>query len=107
MNNDLARIRVLGKLWNVIPTPGLYRDEETYGLCIASQLKIKVDADLVHQQARDTLWHELFHAAEKELGLNIPERVVRQISTVQLQVMRENPGLMKFLLEEDADPSAN
>lgn len=97
----IRTVKVLGKVWVIEPTSGLYRDDECYGDCVHSQLRIRIDSELVPAQARDTLWHELFHSAEKELGLNVPEKVVRQISTVQLQIMRENPDLMAFLLEDE------
>ena len=94
---------VLGKYWTVEAKVGFYRNEECFGDTIHPQLRIRVDSEMSLQQTRDTLLHEIIHAIEKELGLTMSEKTVKQLSTTLLAVLRGNPSLMTFLLSEAED----
>lgn len=95
-------VRVNGKLWTINEIPGHFDEHEEFGACIYHLLKIVIDESQNPQHKRDSIWHELLHSVERELDLKISEKQVRQIASMQLAIMRENPELMEFLLSEES-----
>lgn len=68
------------------------KEAGTYaGLCVASQKTIYIS----HHSAGDaTLLHEVLHAIEGMLGLELHEIQVRCLETAIYQVLRGNEGLI-------------
>ncbi len=95
-------VKVNGKEWAIYEVTGHFDESEEFGACVYHLLKIVIDETQNPQHKRDTLWHELLHAVEKELDLKISEKQVRQIASMQLAIMRGNPALMEFLLEGES-----
>src|ERR1051326_2926587 len=53
-------------------------------------------------QKRDTLWHECKHAAWRITGAHpnrklSEEEVISRSSTIELDILRRNPGLVEYL----------
>lgn len=65
---------------------------------------IKVDGSCSASQVRDTVLHEVLHAVindgPNDLDPDVEERIVRVIAPALLGVLRNNPQLLEFLLEE-------
>lgn len=53
---------------------------------------------------RDTIWHELFHALEDLAGDSIPEKTLRRLATNSLGLLRTNPALRRYLLDDLKEP---
>ncbi len=60
---------------------------------------IRVNAD-GRDEFRDTLLHEVLHAVDHHAGANAGEVVVAAWTPVLLDVLRKNPGLVAFLLDQ-------
>ncbi|MDP3937667.1 MAG: hypothetical protein Q8R92_05975 [Deltaproteobacteria bacterium] len=100
-----ARIRVLGKQFVVSfvtsdaaglrdspddNDPGMGRcDPETQSIFIREGQPIESE--------QDTVLHEVLHAVENAMGLEVDEERVTRLATGLLAVIRDNPGFVRYL----------
>lgn len=49
---------------------------------------------------RAILWHEILHAVESDAGISLTEEQVRAMAAGLFAVLRDNPDLTRYLLEE-------
>lgn len=87
--------RILGKTWTIDWSPM----KKLFGRCLHQQLKIRVCTDKPLQQQQDTLLHEVTHAYDLELGLDLGEKKVGRLATNLLGWMKDNPGLVRWMLK--------
>lgn len=78
-------------------------DRNQYGVCLYDHQRIYLSQNMLHQQASDTILHEVLHAIWSEAGLDhIPdlneETIVRTLATWLRIVFRDNPDFAKFVL---------
>jgi hypothetical protein len=63
---------------------------------------IQIDPEQSDAEKRDTLWHELNHAlndCDTQFGKYVDyDNIFSDMIPAQLQVLRDNPNLVKFLL---------
>ena len=77
-----------------------------YGECDAASLQIIVNRELNSQVKRETVLHEVLHAAiyaatsAQQMTTEQEEKLVWPLSPILLQVLRDNPHLVRFLLEK-------
>lgn len=75
-------------------------DEPVVGQCDTSACQIVIDPDQSPTQLLDTLLHEVLHAcfdligASSDVDHDTEEKLVRRLSPVLIQVLRDNPGLV-------------
>lgn len=72
-------------------------DLSCMGKCEVAALRISVQDELPLATEQDTLFHEVTHAIEKTLGLDLTELQVNALSAGWVQVLRDNPELAKYL----------
>lgn len=90
-----SAIRVFGKKHSVIwecDNLGDASGEINFGPCV-----ISIAGKIADDEAKETLLHELIHAVEHQLGIDIPEQKLRGFSVGLFAVMRDNPELPDFL----------
>lgn len=87
-------LRILGKRWSIEE-----RQQEEYGLCHQKDTRMTVSADQSLENLRDTLLHETFHAISDDLKCGLSEKQVHVMATATLCVLRDNPGLVRFLTD--------
>lgn len=80
-------------------------EEDTYGNITYSQKLIKIAEDQDEVQAADTVVHELFHGIFHspnllELERALEEKIIKVLSPGIIQVFRDNPELILWLLEK-------
>ncbi len=80
-------------------------DNDTWGRTFVGSQRIEITEDLAHDQERDTVLHEVIHAIIRVHGLHRAtyveeERLVAGLTPVLLNVLRSNPDLTKYLLEQ-------
>jgi len=95
-------VRVLG-----IDVPLLLRrsDEDAYldsrhGYCDHGRDRIVLRREDTQEQRRETVWHELLHAVEKATTTDLPEEVLGRVSRAQYAILRDNPALVAWLMED-------
>jgi hypothetical protein len=77
------------------------------GLCGADTQLILVDAELGKTITKDTLFHEVLHAAVSQTSVDmeevwnddLEERLIYALSPIILGILRENPEFVQWLLE--------
>lgn len=116
------KIKIGAQVWDVIErtraTDGMINDD-AYGYTLQKTNTIVLDKDCPISRKRQTLLHELFHAIRYSSGNSgikpnmddvLPGEVIvtwehyfiGMYEDAFLAVLRENPTLVKFLLEKDA-----
>jgi hypothetical protein len=78
-----------------------------WGVCDCKKGYIQIDPDQTDAQKRDTLWHEINHAlndCDRQFDKYIDyDNLFSDMVPAQLQVLRDNPGLVRFLVA-DTEP---
>ena len=96
-----ARLRI-GAQWWQVRRAKLDGDRQKYGETDERRLRITLAPWVGPGQARDTLLHEVLHAIWSQTALDQDEdeqeRIVRSFTPWLLQVLRDNPELVEFLL---------
>jgi hypothetical protein len=76
-----------------------------YGGANHRTLTLAVDVTVPPDQQRDTLWHEVKHAISNLAAIGdgplSEEQYVERSCSLELLVLRTNPALVAFLLEDD------
>lgn len=66
-------------------------------------LTIRISSGLTPDDEKETLIHEITHAVELQMNLDLPEDAVRQLSIGLFAVLRDNPKLAAYLMEDTGD----
>jgi hypothetical protein len=78
--------------------------EDLYGTTDPDTQTIFMHSRLSHDRARVTLLHEIlhacFHAADYPLSHKREEKAVSALAPVLLAVLRDNPHIVTYLIEE-------
>lgn len=81
-------------------------DNDAVGTCLTEQELIRVHDGLSFIKERETILHEHFHAVWAERGIlpgaddRTEELVIGPLATGALQLLRDNPRLVRYLTEE-------
>ena len=80
--------------------------KDQYGACVYTHQRIYLSPEMLHQQASDTLLHEVIHAIWSEAGLDhIPdlneETIVRTMATWLRMIIRDNPSFVQFITNSE------
>ena len=88
-------IRILGKIYRVSRKVM----KKSFGQCDHGQLKITINPKQAKQQEQDTVLHEVIHAVEYGMQLEMEEEQVHSLASGLYAVLRDNPKLVKYLLK--------
>lgn len=108
------KIRILGKDWFIEHDENLIVDKGSYGRCRIGHAKItyttvdEVGEPLNLAMVKDTIIHEIVHAIEETAGLDLKERQVLGLGGGLYALIKENPGLILWLMKkhgEGEDPT--
>lgn len=91
--------------WDCI---GLTADDgdDVDGLFDRQKKLIQIAAGQTHDDERETILHEILHALEVQMDAEIPEAKLRQLAVGLYAALKDNPKLVKYLLEEEEDGDA-
>ena len=81
-------------------------DQEEWGHCDLHRNRIIICRDASNQSLVDTLWHEIKHAINHEMGLHdksTEEEFVLRGTKGELAVLRDNPTLREILWDFCSD----
>jgi len=93
-------ISILGKVYAVEWLDRIYDEEgEQSGTSSARHQIIKVSTSHHLDDQRDTLLHEVLHAIDEQLKLDLSETQVALLSTGLFQVFRAAPDFAEFVTE--------
>lgn len=95
----ITEVDILGKVYRVERVPRNGMSEDNLGTCEDEQQRICVAQGLKKDMERDVLLHEITHALDYHLHLNLEERQVSVLATGLIAVFKSNPAFRKFLLD--------
>jgi len=80
------------------------KDMEQLGCCLYAHQRIYLTPNMLHQNASDTLLHEVLHAIWNEAGLSHiidldEETIVRTMATWFRMVITTNPQFLSFITD--------
>jgi hypothetical protein len=100
-----ARVRVLGKQFAISFVPvgdaGLRDGPDDKspgsGRCDADKQAIFVEDGQPLESEQDTTLHEVLHAIEHSMGMDVEELVIQRLATGLLAVIKDNPSFVRYL----------
>lgn len=104
-NKDVIKEVKVGPYTIRITRDDIGRRHSDIGEFYSDGMEIIIDNEIDGLLLADTLLHEIIHAINYVMGYkdddHDDDRYVTALSVMLLQTMRENPGLMEVLLDED------
>jgi hypothetical protein len=91
-------IRVVGKRWGLLCRGDLIESQEAFGLTDIREQVIYYTDSVTPSQMRDTVIHELFHAIDMTIGLEMSEAQVHGMAAGVYAVLEDNPDFADWLL---------
>lgn len=74
---------------------------ETFGEWDSISMTIVVDKYLKNSMYKETLLHEVLHGLDYHNGINLTHKQIDALTAGLLQVIRDNPLLVRHLTQED------
>lgn len=100
-------VKVLGKKYKVVVAEPevkvngadklLDSSNFLYGRCNSRDCTITLNADQDVEQMKDTLVHEMLHAYDYSLQLDLTEHQVRRLAVCVMSMLADNPEVAKLL----------
>mgnify|MGYP001568729668 CR=1 FL=1 len=89
-------VRVQGKKFDITYLKGNVMPDEALGLTKYMDLTIFVQSNLPVPLEQEVVFHEITHAIEKSLDLDLTEHQVEVLACGWVQVLRDNPALLDY-----------
>lgn len=89
-------VRVQGKKFTIGYPKSNQIPDEALGLTRYMDLSIVVQDGMPIPLEQEVVFHEITHAIEKSLDLDLAEHQVEVLSCGWVQVLRDNPGLLPY-----------
>lgn len=91
-----ASVRVQGKNFKIEYQKESTMPDGALGLTKYMNLSILVQTDLPGPLEQEVVFHEIMHAIEKSLDLELTEHQVEVLACGWIQVLRDNPKLLDY-----------
>jgi carbonic anhydrase len=97
-----AKVKVLGKTYSIDFVPaehsGLTLDgEQVTGLCDTDKQTIHIQDGMHVESEQDTLLHEVMHAIERAMDLDVEDTIVYRLATGVIAVLKDNQSFVSYL----------
>ena len=102
MKTRPAKIKILGKVYQIRYTKDAPLEEDELGMCDPNEQSIYVRDGQPSEVEGDTILHECLHALESLLELKLRHEDVVRITTGLHALIRDNPGLLAYLRSRNA-----
>lgn len=103
MNEAPDEVTVLGKPWQLINNNKYCKKHDVYGLTDACECRIYYSTKTTPSQTRDTVLHELIHALDLSLHLELTEQQVHAMAAALYGTFMGNPKFTRWLLGKIID----
>ena len=93
------RLRIIGKRYTVKWLDEVLDEEgkPLNGQADCDGLVIEMNNSLAIDTEQDILLHEVLHAVEGQMGLDVEDTVIERLATGLLAVLKDNPSLIRYL----------
>ena len=100
------KVKVGGINYTIVLVDGLHNDnaEVCAGRHSPSTDTIELNSEYPHDRMCEVLWHEILHAVEARLGIDLEEGMLCAISSHLYQVVKDNETTM--FGETDEEPNS-
>lgn len=97
------RFKVGGVWWNLVLSDRISVDLDHWGLTTYKDLTVQIDSHSPRSKQGETLLHEIIHVAAQVLSgsLALREQQVKVIAPMLFAILRDNPDLVAFMMEEE------
>lgn len=99
-----GKVRLVGKDYLLVENTGKLMRMGAFGTTSNLDAVIDYSLDQSLVQLRDTVLHEIIHAVDFSMHLGLEERQVHALAAGLLGVLRDNPQITAFLVQEDPQP---
>lgn len=89
-------VRVQGKNFSIAYMKASLIPDDALGLTKYMDLSISVQEDVPLALEQEVVFHEITHAVEKSLDIDMSEHQVEVLACGWIQVLRDNPGLLDY-----------
>ena len=99
METELKRpngVRVQGKQFSIKYLKASQIPDDALGLTKYMDLSISVQEGIPLALEQEVVFHEITHAVEKSLDIDMSEHQVEVLACGWIQVLRDNPGLLDY-----------
>lgn len=109
--NRPKRLKILGKPYSItyVPAgdPGLREgptdNDPGVGRCDETKQCIYIEEGQPLENEQDTVLHEVLHAVEDAMGMDVAEDVVLRFATGLLAVIKDNPRFLSYLRSKKSE----
>jgi hypothetical protein len=91
-------INILGKRFKLTVVDGNHYED--FGEMRSGSQEILINSGQAFEQFRDTVCHEIAHAIEHQVGMDIDHRFIHALGAGFSQILRDNPELTKWLMKK-------
>ena len=101
-----TKVRIFGIDWAVVEDKRSAEHGRFYGKTVHGPAQILLEPEMSEGRRRQTVCHEIIHVISNELLDNtaeLKEAQVRALGAGWYQVLRDNPGLVAWLMESEPE----
>jgi hypothetical protein len=96
------QFKLFNKPWTIRPSQfNELRDD--MGLCMTNNLQVIYDSSFPYEEIEHIIMHELVHAIEQTLQLDLTERQVDLMALGIIDLIKHNPELIAYYMENTDD----
>jgi hypothetical protein len=90
-------VDILGKTYNIKFLKDTKFEEDEFGEVDFDKMEISINVEKGTDHQRDTVVHEILHAIDYDMKLNLSEKQVRSLACAVYQVLKSNIKLRRWL----------
>jgi hypothetical protein len=90
-------LRICGKPFRVVRCKETLLEVDSYGKVDVAKLQVVILDGIPLSLEQDTVMHEIIHAIDEQLSLDLKERQIEALGCMLQQVFADNPALMAYL----------
>lgn len=100
-----TELRFGGQIWKVVQKSGMVgkKKKPLLGECVYEKTTIHVEPKQSLDSYKSTLLHECVHAAANAMDWEAKEQTVIKIEKLIYALVKDNPGLFKWLMSKKMD----
>jgi len=96
---NINSLRILGRDYNINYVPPSDFQQMEMGICDNKSQTISISLEQTPIEATDTFIHEVFHAIDYLVGLDLSEHQVRHLASTFTGILQDNPEWAKWIIQ--------
>lgn len=100
VEKQLDNLRILGRDYKIVYVPPCELSVMEAGTCNNYNQEIHISLNQSPIEATDTFIHEVFHAIDYIVGLELTEHQVRHLASTFIGVIQDNPEWANWVIQD-------